>query len=155
MKAQYYMLFHLLPQLTHAKLLFFNTRNSFWRWLTLLPVMGQFQLLGLLLVGVDQELSQQLALLAQVQVPDFLLLSAVRVDHLWPLFCVLCHNLLDLCRGKGMVIGDRSVWRGPGSHSERPVGSEVQYTGPTPTDRSPMQNQACIAPRLLWGLLFC
>ena len=44
--------------------------------------MGQFQLLGLLLVGVDQELSQQLALLAQVQVPDFLLLSAVRVDHL-------------------------------------------------------------------------
>lgn len=103
MKAQYYMLFHLLPQLTHAKILFFNTRISFWRWLTLLPVMGQFQLLGLLLVGVDQELSQQLTLLAQVQVPDFLLLSAVRVDHLWPLFCVLRHNLLDLCRGKEVV----------------------------------------------------
>ena len=45
------------------------------------PVMGQFQLLGLLLVGTDQELSEQLALLAEVQVPDLLLLRAVGVDH--------------------------------------------------------------------------
>ena len=45
------------------------------------PVMGQFQLLGLLLVGADQELSEQLALLAEVQVPDLLLLRTVGVDH--------------------------------------------------------------------------
>ena len=45
------------------------------------PVMGQFQLLGLLLVGADQELSEQLALLAEVQVPDLLLLCTVGVDH--------------------------------------------------------------------------
>ena len=49
--------------------------------LTLPPVMGQFQLLGLLLVGVDQELFEKLALLAEVQVPDLLLLRTVGVDH--------------------------------------------------------------------------
>ena len=32
-------------------------------------------------------------------------------------------------------IGNRSAWRGPSSHSERPVGTEVQPTGPTPIDR--------------------
>ena len=45
------------------------------------PVMGQFQLLGLLLVGADQQLSEQFALLAEVQVPDLLLLRTVGVDH--------------------------------------------------------------------------
>lgn len=43
--------------------------------------MGQFQLLGLLFVGIDQELPQQLTLLAEVQVSDFLLLGTVGVDH--------------------------------------------------------------------------
>lgn len=43
--------------------------------------MGQFQLLRLLLVGIDQKLSQQLTLLAEVQVPDLLLLGAVGIDH--------------------------------------------------------------------------
>ena len=33
------------------------------------------------------------------------------------------------------ITGDRSAWRGPSSHSERPVGREVQHTGPTPKDR--------------------
>ena len=69
--------------------------------LTLPPVMGQFQLLGLLLVGVDQELFEKLALLAEVQVPDLLLLRTVGVDHVWPLFCVLRHDLLDLRGERG------------------------------------------------------
>ena len=33
------------------------------------------------------------------------------------------------------ITGDHSVWRGPSSHSERPVRSEVQHTGPIPMDR--------------------
>jgi hypothetical protein len=43
--------------------------------------MGEFQLLGLLLMSIDEQLSQQLTLLAQVQIPDFLLLRTVSVDH--------------------------------------------------------------------------
>lgn len=65
--------------------------------------MGQFQLLGLLFMGVDQELSEQLALLAEVQVPDLLLLCTVGVDHVRPLLCVLGHNLLDLRGEEGMM----------------------------------------------------
>lgn len=79
-----------------------KTRSALWKWPALLPVVGQFQLLGLLFVGVDQELPQQFTLLAEVQVPDFLLLSTVGVDHFWPLLCVLRHNLFDLCRKEGM-----------------------------------------------------
>ena len=36
---------------------------------------------------------------------------------------------------KTLVIGDCYTWCGPSSHSERPVESEVQHTGPRPTDR--------------------
>ena len=35
----------------------------------------------------------------------------------------------------------------PGPHSEKPVGSEVQRAGPTPTHSSPVGNQACIVFR--------
>ena len=33
------------------------------------------------------------------------------------------------------AIGDRSAWHGPRSHSEKPVGTGVLHTGPTPMDR--------------------
>ena len=46
-------------------------------------------------------------------------------------------------------IKDCSAWRGPSSHWERPVGSEVWHTGPKPRMDSPMGNQACIVPRPL------
>ena len=48
-----------------------------------------------------------------------------------------------------MAIGNCSVWRGPSSHSERPVESEVGHTGPTPKDRFSLGSQACIVPRPL------
>ena len=37
---------------------------------------------------------------------------------------------------------------------QRPVGSKVQHTGPMPMDRFSIGNQAFIAPRSLWDLLF-
>ena len=33
------------------------------------------------------------------------------------------------------LIGDRSAWHGPKSHSKMPVESKVWHTGPMPTDR--------------------
>ena len=36
---------------------------------------------------------------------------------------------------KPLPIGDHSAWRGPSSHSQRPVEIQVWHTGPTPTDR--------------------
>ena len=44
-----------------------------------------------------------------------------------------CH--LPLTDRVLICIGDPSEWRGPSSHSERPVESEVWHTGPTPMDR--------------------
>ena len=44
-------------------------------------------------------------------------------------------SIAVLTKNKGGNIGDCSAWRGPSSHSERPVESEVQHTGPTPMDR--------------------
>ena len=38
-------------------------------------------------------------------------------------------------------------------HSEKPVGSEVGGQDPRPWIGSPVGNQACIVPRLLWDLL--
>ena len=38
-------------------------------------------------------------------------------------------------RYEAVSTGDRSAWRGPSSHSERPVESEARHIGPTPTDR--------------------
>ena len=43
-------------------------------------------------------------------------------------------SIAVLTENKGGNIGDRSVWHGPSSHLERPVGSKVWHTGPTPTD---------------------
>ena len=51
--------------------------------------------------------------------------------------------------------GDCSVWRGPSSHSERTVGSEVQHTRPTPMDWFSHGESACIVPRPLWDFFFC
>ena len=44
-------------------------------------------------------------------------------------------SIVVLIKNKGGNIGDHSVWRGPSPHSERPVGGEVQHTGPRPMDR--------------------
>ena len=41
----------------------------------------------------------------------------------------------------------------PSPHSEKPVGSEAGGQDPCPWTGSPMENQACIVPRLLWDLL--
>ena len=43
------------------------------------------------------------------------------------------------------------MWLSP--HSEKPVGSEVGGQDPCPWIGSPVGNQACIVPRLLWDLL--
>ena len=43
------------------------------------------------------------------------------------------------------------MWLSP--HSEKPVGSEVGGRDPRPWISSPVGNQACIVPRLLWDLL--
>ena len=40
-------------------------------------------------------------------------------------------SIAVLTENKGGNIGDCSAWHGPGSHSEKPVGSKVQHTGPT------------------------
>ena len=61
----------------------------------------------------------------------------------------LVGSIVVLPKNMGGNIGDCSVWCGPRSHSESPVGSEVQHTGPIPQTGSPMGNQACIVPRLL------
>ena len=44
-------------------------------------------------------------------------------------------SIAVLTKNKGGNIGDHPARRGPSSHSERPVESEVQHTGPRPTDR--------------------
>ena len=44
-----------------------------------------------------------------------------------------------------------AMWLSP--HSEKPVGSEVGGLDPRPWIGSPVGNQACIVPRLLWDLL--
>ena len=43
------------------------------------------------------------------------------------------------------------MWLSP--HSEKPVGSEVGEQDPRPWISSPVGNQACFVPRLLWDLL--
>ena len=43
------------------------------------------------------------------------------------------------------------MWLSP--HWEKPVGSEVGGQDPRPWISSPVGNQACIVPRLLWDLL--
>ena len=44
-------------------------------------------------------------------------------------------SIAVLTKNKGENIGDRSAWRGPSSHSERPVEKEVWHIGPMPMDR--------------------
>ena len=46
----------------------------------------------------------------------------------------------------------REMW--PGSHSEKPVGSEFQRAGLTPTDRFSHGESGPLVPRPLWDLLF-
>ena len=43
------------------------------------------------------------------------------------------------------------MWLSP--HSEKPVGSKVGGQDPSPWISSPVGNQACLVPRLLWDLL--
>ena len=56
----------------------------------------------------------------------------------WPKVESVCYASLGsfrlLFHGR-LYIGDCFAWHGPSSHSERPVGSEVQHIGPMPADR--------------------
>ena len=63
--------------------------------------------------------------------------------------CV-CMTIYDYIYG-GELFQVWEMWLSP--HSEKPVGSEVGGQDPRPRIGSPVGNQACIVPRLLWDLL--
>ena len=69
----------------------------------------------------------------------------------WPAGCIagcLGIALVNLC---AELFQAWEMWLSP--HSEKPVGSEVGGQDPRPWISSPVGNQACIVPRLLWDLL--
>lgn len=66
------------------------------RNMDLSPFLDEFELHGLLLLHAGQELLEVFTLLCDVAVLYLLLLVAVAADELWPLFSVLCSDVLYL-----------------------------------------------------------
>lgn len=60
------------------------------------PLLDELELHGLLLLHAGQQLLEVFALLRDVVVLHLLLLVAVAADQLWPLFSVLCSDVLYL-----------------------------------------------------------
>lgn len=63
---------------------------------SLSPFVDELELHGLLFLNGGQEFLEVFTLLCDVAVLHLLLLVAVAVDQLWPLFCVLCCDVLYL-----------------------------------------------------------
>ena len=64
-------------------------------------------------------------------------------------------SIAVLTKNKGGNIGDHPARRGPSSHSERPVESEVWHTGPTPTDRLSHGESGLHFTEVAMRLAFC
>lgn len=87
-------------ELRNRKQLFSSDAGSsglpYWRNTNLPPLLDEFELHGLLLLHGGQELLEVFALLRDVAVLHLLLLVAVAAEQLWPLFRVLCSDVLYL-----------------------------------------------------------
>ena len=92
-------------------------------------------------------------------VPEMLLLCKAFWElFFWNFLQNLCH-IVNIFRGGELIAlvyyGEPfqawEMWLSP--HLEKPVGSDVGGQGPHPWIGSPVGNQACIVPRLLWDFL--